>query len=167
MRRKSIEDRFWSKVKKTNVCWLWTAYCDKDGYGKLRIAGRDPLSLARSDGKDTQCPAHRVSWELHNGPPGDRLVLHTCHVRNCVNPDHLYLGDAQDNADDRDAADHTERGSARRLSKLTETDVEWIRAHYGRRGKGGLSMPKLAKRFDVHVSLIHKIIHNRNWRHVS
>jgi hypothetical protein len=46
--------------------------------------------------------AHRVACALAHGepPPGKNMALHTCHNRLCVNPDHLYWGDAVDNARD-------------------------------------------------------------------
>jgi len=46
--------------------------------------------------------AHRVSFEEFNGPiPEGMAVLHKCDVHSCVNPNHLYIGTSQDNANDR------------------------------------------------------------------
>ena len=42
--------------------------------------------------------AHRYAYELYHGPIGNRHVLHKCDNRKCVNPEHLYLGDAKQNA---------------------------------------------------------------------
>lgn len=82
---KDIE-RFWSQVDKGGAarCWVWTGPIDDDGYGWLNL--RAPrIWLA--------CKAHRVSWELANGPVPKRLcVLHKCDYRPCVNPKHLVLG---------------------------------------------------------------------------
>ena len=74
----SPDERFWNRVEKTETCWLWSGKClVSGGYGVLRV-----------NGKDTR--AHRFSYELHNGPIPDGLVIdHMCHVTNCVNPDHL------------------------------------------------------------------------------
>ena len=69
--------RFWSKVDKTETCWLWKATLTKQGYGKFRMPNRTVL-------------AHRFSYELNGGVFVDGLVLdHLCRVRNCVRPDHL------------------------------------------------------------------------------
>jgi hypothetical protein len=73
----TVADRFWSKVDKTETCWLWTASIDGDGYGWFRLYGR----LERS---------HRIAYELLIGPIPDGLQLdHLCRNRGCVNPDHL------------------------------------------------------------------------------
>lgn len=90
---RSVEERFWAKVKKTDGCWLWTGATGQKpdrAYGQIWQDGR-------------QRKATHVSWELHHGkpvPPGAH-VLHTCDIPRCVRPDHLYLGDPKANAQDR------------------------------------------------------------------
>jgi HNH endonuclease len=81
-RRRSLADRFWEKVKKTDGCWEWTARRLPKGYGTISCV----------DHRTSLC-AHRVSWELHNGPiPDGMWVLHHCDNPQCANPDHLFLG---------------------------------------------------------------------------
>lgn len=73
----SLEDRFWCKVNAEGVCWEWTAYRDKKGYGKFQVGNK-----ARG--------AHKVAWELLMGPVPHGLDLdHLCRNPPCVNPDHL------------------------------------------------------------------------------
>jgi len=68
---------FWDKVDKTEVCWLWTACKDRDGYGIFYYNG-------------TNYRAHRMAYELIVGPIPEGLTIdHLCRVRACVNPDHL------------------------------------------------------------------------------
>lgn len=97
------EDRFWSKVTKTNECWLWDEGSrDKDGYGSFR------KSKSPGQRRGPVVRAHRFSWELHNGPiPKGLWILHKCDNPPCVNPEHLYAGTRQDNANDiRDRKRH-------------------------------------------------------------
>lgn len=46
-------------------------------------------------------------------------------------------------------------------AKLTEANVHSIRQIY-RRGRG----PELALKFGVHISMIHYVVHRKNWKHL-
>lgn len=83
-------ERFWSKVNKTDECWLWTRGRTKQGYGTFSL-----------DGKTHN--AHRLAWLFTYGDPGELQVLHRCDNPPCVRPDHLFLGTVADNMKDRDA----------------------------------------------------------------
>lgn len=88
--RKTPQQRFWAKVQKTESCWLWTAYRDEEiGYGQASIDGRPQW-------------AHRVAYRWANGPiPHGMEIDHVCHVRHCVNPEHLRLATKKQNAENR------------------------------------------------------------------
>lgn len=46
--------------------------------------------------------AHRLMWQAYKGkiPDGD-FICHRCDNPGCVNPHHLYAGNAQTNTDDK------------------------------------------------------------------
>lgn len=92
----SLLERFWVQVDKSGDCWLWTGAKSPSGYGQFAV-NRQPTRV------------HRYSWELANGPiPAGLSVLHRCDVRNCLKPEHLWLGTAADNQ-----RDMTEKGRGR------------------------------------------------------
>lgn len=63
----------------TSGCTLWLGHAVNGGYGMVRHDGRSQL-------------AHRVAWELANGPIPDGLVIdHLCRVRSCINPAHMRV----------------------------------------------------------------------------
>ena len=78
---RSWQERFWSKVQKTDGCWIWLASHNGLGCGKFfKIAHEVPLY------------AHRVSYEIANGViPASMDLDHLCRNPFCVNPDHLEM----------------------------------------------------------------------------
>jgi len=70
-------DRFWSKVDKSESCWIFTASGNKWGYGQFWYQGKFT-------------GAHRFSYFLEHGEIKSKLEIHhICRNRRCVNPKHL------------------------------------------------------------------------------
>lgn len=86
---------FWPQVDKSGECWIWTGTRTREGYGTVKFKYRATT-------------AHRVAWELTNGPINElsgRLCLcHNCPGGDnplCVNPAHMFIGTYSDNQKDR------------------------------------------------------------------
>lgn len=155
----TVEERFWKYVDKgphPGGCWLWTGRTAPYGYGSLRRG----MKLIR---------AHRLSWEIHNGPvPADLCVLHRCDTPSCVNPAHLFLGTQADNMADMEAKGRTRNGApyygeAHSQAKLTEAAVRDIRAKYA---TGRYSQRELAAEYEVTHTVIGDIVLRRSWKHI-
>jgi hypothetical protein len=171
---KSIEARFMAKVRNAdNGHWLYAGACNPAGYGVFSMNGKSIL-------------AHRASYILFNGDiPDGKWVLHKpliCkQTRNCVNPEHLYLGTLVENTRDKEIdgtntfgdrnglrmhperiprgdrngartrPDKIPRGEDRHNSKLTPEGVKEIRELR----LAGKSNAEIASMF------------GRSWRHVA
>jgi hypothetical protein len=86
-----VEARVWASIHiwPPDQCWPWIASQTDSGYGRLKV------------GKHYE-RAHRLVWELLNGPIPDGLVVrHNCDNKLCCNPEHLLLGTQADNIADR------------------------------------------------------------------
>lgn len=155
---RTIEERFWPKVQKKgeDECWEWQAGKNKNGYGRFRIG-------SRTDGTYRTVSAHRLAWELCNGPISKgTMVCHRCDNPPCCKPRHLFLGTAIDNSADRDRKGrHKVRfGSEHGNAKLTWDDVDEIR----KLRTCGLTLAAIGARFGVSESRICTIAKNKEWR---
>lgn len=76
-----ITERFLSKVIQSE-CWEWTAYRDRDGYGKFFTHKRNGYAVKEY--------AHRWAYARWVGDiPEGMEIDHLCRNRGCVNPGHL------------------------------------------------------------------------------
>jgi hypothetical protein len=152
--------RFWIKVNTAGPgvphvvgignCWEWTAVTHHSKhYGQFRLNG-------------SMRQAHRVSWELFNGPiPKDLLVCHRCDNRKCVRPSHLFLGTNDENMADmylkkRNVVLKGERSGAAKLKPEQVLDIRKMPGTH----------QKIAEMFNVSDSLIWAIKHNVAWKHL-
>lgn len=88
------------KTDKSSGCWLWTGARYNQGYGSMRINGK-------------QIKSHRASYEAFVGSADGLLVCHRCDIPLCCNPDHLFLGTHRDNVHDMIAKGRARLGSER------------------------------------------------------
>ena len=153
-----LTSRFWSHVdrRSDDECWEWTA-TKRYEYGFLRVWELPGHPEIR---------AHRISWWLTRGAiPENTYVLHACDNPGCVNPNHLSLGSAADNAQDmvRKGRHGSKRGEKNHFTRLKEDEVKEIR----RLTLAGVSVHELAEQFGVSKSCIYMIRQGHNWKHVA
>ena len=150
---KSITERFEDGIERIpfSGCWIWKKCCFDQGYGCIRI-----------DGKNIK--THRLSWVLHFGEIPEGIdVLHRCDVMPCVCPHHLFLGTNIDNMRDMVEKGRSLVGSKHPNSKLSEDSVKEIFSLYEK----GFSMVRIGHIFGVTGGNISHIVKNRSWTHVT
>ncbi len=146
-----------ANTQRDGDCLRWLGSHSVGGYGVVSRPRRERGTRR----------AHRYVWELLNGAPtADEVVCHKCDVRDCVNPDHLFLGSAADNV--RDCWSKGRHGpipNARHLgvehgrAKLTEAEVCHIRV-----ATDGPSA--CGRRHQVTETLVRLIRQAKAWRHL-
>lgn len=139
---------FWSRVEGSTSfqCWPWHGRKNDSGYG--RFQGR---------------MAHRVAYELVNGPiPDGMIVRHRCDSPSCCNPSHLETGTHADNMRDAIERNRIARGERHGMTKLSNDSARYIREN-----PDGMTVTALAKRFAVSKSTISYIRNGRSWKVVG
>jgi DNA-binding transcriptional regulator YiaG len=166
-RNRTLVERVWEKVEKTEECWLWTGATIR-GYGVVNRGRRGMGNVL----------AHRVIWEWEYGPiPAGKHLCHTCDTPACVRPDHHFIGSQADNMHDmaakgrhwtKDATPEewakfiASRGGQPR-APFSPDDIRAIRAARA----GGVSMKTLAESYSVSTGTISDICRRRSWAHVA
>lgn len=151
---KNRAQRFWKRVAKgsSNECWMWLGYIERRGYGQFAWSTDKPM------------PAHRASYLLaHQLDRIDPMfqVCHSCDVRACVNPSHLWLGTAKENVLDMHQKGRANpvRGEQQPTAKLTAQQVKAIRADKR-------VQRVIAADYGVNQVTISVIKRGATWRHV-
>lgn len=123
--------------KDSSGCWIWLGTINPtNGYG---------THYFKRNGKATSTSAHRAVWtKLHGEPPRHIQVCHTCDVRLCVRPKHLFLGTGKENCIDRSRKG---RSARQHFTERQAVEVFLSPLHGGR----------AAKQFGVDPDLIRKI----------
>lgn len=149
--KRPIGERFFEKVNRTPTCWLWTSATWGSGYGFFWT----------NDDRRSEF-AHRFSWELKHGmrPPKGMQVMHSCDNKLCVNPDHLSIGTAQDNTDDKVAKKRHCVGE----KNMGGNKLTWDKAGEIRSLTGIIGCHRAAKIYGVSSQTIKMIRRNVLWK---
>lgn len=157
-------DRVLGRVERITEtgCWIFMGALNEAGYGIVGKGGKGA-------GNDR---AHRITYLHFKGEiPAGMFVCHHCDVRACCNPDHLFLGTANDNHADmrrkgrssKPPANPHIKGEAHYRAKLTERDVMAIRTMRA----AGAKLRELQERFGISDGAIANICNRKNWKHVA
>jgi hypothetical protein len=134
-------------------CWLWTAAKNDKGYGIVKREG-------------TCWRVSRLAYKVFVGPFDEALnILHKCDTPSCFNPEHLYPGTQQDNAEDRyrRSRDPSRIGADNSRAILNESKVLEI----ARLLQEGYPQAYIAEQFRVSPSCISNISTGKTWSHIT
>jgi hypothetical protein len=145
-----------SSAMQSDGCWIWQKSKMRNGYGRYAIGG----------GKVTG--AHRASYQAFCGEiPHGLDVCHKCDVRDCVNPEHLFVGTRSENILDAfrkgRMSPNKSHGSDHPSSKLKEADIPVILA----RRAAGDTKSAIARDYGVTPRVITLIECGEAWKHVG
>ncbi len=152
-RRKTPAERLREKTAPPddNGCMIFLGAKARSGHGHIFKTNK-----AKAYG------AHRLAWELANGPiPKGMVVCHRCDVPACVNVGHLWLGTHDENMRDKAQKGRAYRmqGIDHPLAKLTPARVQAIRAD-------PRPNAQIAMDHGVDRSLVYLVKKGKAWKHI-
>lgn len=137
-----------------NGCHIWRGPVSTQGYGRLYV-------------DHARFQAQRAAWVAKNGPmPITDDACHKCDVRSCINPDHVFPGDRQQNMKDASSKGRVHafsspqtmpRGERHGSAKLKTSDAFYISI-------SGEPNYELARRFGVNKTTVSRIKAGKLWR---
>lgn len=138
--------------KSPSGCWLLhTSIHPKTGYSIRSFLGKATM-------------AHIASYRAYVGPvPKGMSVCHTCDIRNCANPKHLFLGTPRDNMQDAVSKGRVSHGEGHYAAILNEDIVRAMRAYY----KPEMSWAHVGRVFEVSRGVAMSVITRKSWDHVK
>lgn len=151
MKRYIVDDRIYleSQIERITEsgCWIWVGGLTSEGYGQTW----------RRNGESY---AHRLSYRIFIGPiPTGYFVCHTCDVKSCCNPSHMFLGTSDDNIADMLKKERNPKGEKHGCAILTEKQILDIRKDC-RNGEA------IARSYGVSRTHVHRIKKKQVWKHI-
>jgi hypothetical protein len=156
----NLAERFFSHVEKTPTCWLWTAYRDSNGYGRLGIGRKYPSVLA-----------HRVAFFLAKGRCPMPYAIHDCDNPPCVRigKGHVVEGTPKKNSQDMVTRGRHfspwkgKTGELHHMAKVQVVQVIEIRKRYA---VGDITQRELGEEYGLSIPQISNIVRRAQWRDV-
>ena len=154
MAKRKVFDDVWNLIQmgNPNDCWEWLGYKNSSGYGNIKI-------------NQQSYSAHRLAYALTNqntitykapkNKKAKEFVLHKCDNRTCCNPNHMFLGNYDDNNKDAKSKGRSNapKGAKHKLAKLTQDQADQARLFHGH----GWSYVEIGKMFNIHANNISRI----------
>ena len=104
--------------------------------------------------------AHRISYALHYKDPGKLEVCHDCHIKSCVNPEHLYLGTHSENIQRNfDDGRNSHKGALHPQAILQEEVDEILELL----NKGILTQKQIATFYRICTQTVRRIKNGTHW----
>lgn len=146
--RSTDKERLMNLVKiDANGCWIFQGFINGFGYGMFGLRGMPTTA------------AHRAAYRVFKGPiRKDMKICHTCDVRACVNPEHLWEGTSSEN--NQDCWDKKRR--KRLLPKKAKLTPEQAREIIELR-KNKVPFKNIAEQYSVSLRVIEGIIYFGNY----
>lgn len=132
-----------------NQCWLITNRNRSDNYVRIQSGNKNYRG-------------HSIFFTRYYNyqPPKGILIRHRCDNRNCMNPYHLHLGTAKDNARDTMCRSRNGRGAN------TDTKLETVIA-IQQLLTTDLTMKEIAYQLGVSEYVVHGVKYKRAWQYVT
>lgn len=136
-----VVTKFQSQIDKNgpNGCWLWMGSMYVTGYGRVRFNSYNAMT------------AHKFSWmiEYKSAIPGDLCCLHSCDIRRCVNPKHIFLGTRKHNMADCLLKDRKNKKKLAERFRIVEDVIN------------GLSRIAAAKKHNIGTTTLHSYLNSK------
>jgi len=135
-------------------CHLWTGNYKHTGYGGFTYYNNKSMTSSRA------------SYLIFKGEiPNGMQVCHSCDVKECVNPDHLFVGTHKDNVQDmiQKGRKMSSFGVLNGMSKITDEIVRTIRQNYT--GAWG-EQKRLCEQYGISAPQMSGLLNNKFWRHI-
>ena len=151
-------ERFWAKVDKApgqgpnGDCWEWRGNTSHNfGYGNFNASRHEKYITT-----------HQYSFRLEYGYLPEQ-VCHKCDNPPCVNPAHLFAGNAKLNAEDRQRKGRGVRGERQHCAKLKEWQIPEI----FRRVAKGEKQPAIAASYGVALHTVERVLSGKTWTYLG